>query len=137
MQTESECPLSRGRGKAPNAHLQSSSDRPTTALSLGQTKELRAEVGVKATVPVFMAFTFSKPFNLRSHDSVFIMIRSLVKTFYSREFSGGPMVRTLPSNSGSTGLNPGQRTKTPHVMQCSQKLIKKYYIEKYNEVIKL
>ena len=55
--------------------MQSNSIRPVTALSPDQTQELRAELGVKATRPVFMTFTFSKPFNLRFHDSVFIMIR--------------------------------------------------------------
>ena len=73
------CSLSRARGKALSVHVQSNSVRPVTALSLGQTQELRAGLGVKASRPVFMAFTFSKPFNLRFHDSVFIMIRSLVK----------------------------------------------------------
>ena len=73
------CSLSRARGKALRVHMQSNSIRPVTALSPDQTQELRAELGVKATRPVFMTFTFSKPFNLRFHDSVFIMIRSLVK----------------------------------------------------------
>ena len=67
-------------GQARSVHAPSTSTRPATALSLGRTQEPGAEVGVKATGPVFMAqFTFSKPCNLRSHDSVFIMIRSLVK----------------------------------------------------------
>ena len=30
-----------------------------------------------------------------------------------RDFPGGPVVRTLPSTAGHTGLIPGQRAKIP------------------------
>ena len=32
----------------------------------------------------------------------------------SRDFSGGPVVKNLPSNAGDVGLNPGGGTKIPH-----------------------
>ena len=31
-----------------------------------------------------------------------------------RDFPGGPVVKSLPSNAGDTGLIPGQGTKVPH-----------------------
>ena len=35
-------------------------------------------------------------------------------------FPDGPVVKTLPSNVGGTGLIPGGGTKVPHAMGCSQ-----------------
>ena len=32
----------------------------------------------------------------------------------TRDFPGGPVVKTLPSNAGDVGSIPGQRTKKPH-----------------------
>ena len=40
----------------------------------------------------------------------------------SRDFLGGPMVKTLASNAGDMGLIPGQGTKIP---RCGQKVFKK------------
>ena len=47
---------------------------------------------------------------------------SLLKIFPREGLSSGPMAKTPPSNAGSTGLNPAQGTKTPHVMGCSKKV---------------
>ena len=35
-----------------------------------------------------------------------------------KDFSGGLMVKTLPSNAGDVGLIPGQEIKIPHAMVC-------------------
>ena len=41
---------------------------------------------------------------------------SLFNSWYTLgEFSGGPVVKTPPSNAGGTGLIPGQRNKISHV----------------------
>ena len=34
-----------------------------------------------------------------------------------RDFPGGPVVKTLPSNTGGAGSIPGQGAKIPHVLQ--------------------
>ena len=39
----------------------------------------------------------------------------------TRDFFGGPMVNTLPSNAGGVVLIPGPGTKIPHAMWYSQK----------------
>ena len=39
----------------------------------------------------------------------------------SGEFPGGPVARTLYSQSKVPGSIPGQGTKIPHVMWCGQK----------------
>ena len=33
-----------------------------------------------------------------------------------RDFPGGPVVKTLPSNAGGAGLIPGQRAKISHAL---------------------
>ena len=38
-----------------------------------------------------------------------------------RDFAGCPVVLTLASPVGGAGLIPGQGSKIPHVMKCSQK----------------
>ena len=38
------------------------------------------------------------------------------KTQWDRDFPGGPVVETPPSNAGDTGSSPGWRTKIPHAM---------------------
>ena len=47
------------------------------------------------------------------------------KKISERDFPGGPVVKAPPSNVGGTGLIPGQGTKVPHAMGCSQKLKRK------------
>ena len=42
-----------------------------------------------------------------------------------QDFSGGPVVKTLPSNAGGTASIPGRGTKIPHAAQCGQKKKKK------------
>ena len=36
------------------------------------------------------------------------------------QFPGGPVVETLPSNTGCEGSIPGLGNKIPHAVQCSQ-----------------
>ena len=40
---------------------------------------------------------------------------------YCGDFPGGPVVKTLPSNTGDVGLKPDQRTEIPHATGCGQK----------------
>ena len=42
-----------------------------------------------------------------------------------KDFPGGPVVKTLPSNTGDMGSIPGWGTKIPHAVGCGQKLKKK------------
>ena len=41
-------------------------------------------------------------------------IMSLLKINVGRDFPGGPVVKTLPSNAGGVGSIPGQGAKLPH-----------------------
>ena len=41
--------------------------------------------------------------------------------FQSRDFTGGPVVRTLSSNATGAGSVPGWGTKIPHTTEYSQK----------------
>lgn len=41
---------------------------------------------------------------------------------YLRNFPGGLMVKTLPSNPGGAGLIPAWDTGIPHATGCGQKL---------------
>ena len=41
-----------------------------------------------------------------------------------RDFPGGPVVKTPPSNAGGTGSIPGPGTNIPHAMWYGQKLKK-------------
>ena len=46
--------------------------------------------------------------------------------FVFRDFPGGPVVKTLPSNAGDVSLILGWGAKIPHAMWCSQKKKKNY-----------
>ena len=51
-----------------------------------------------------------------------------------RDFPGGPVVKTLPSNAGGVGLIPGQGDKIPHGLQPKNQNIKqKQYCNKFNK----
>ena len=50
-----------------------------------------------------------------------------------RDFPGGPVVKTLPSNVGGAGLIPGQGAKMPHaVAETPKHKNKKQYCNKFN-----
>ena len=38
-----------------------------------------------------------------------------------RDFPGGPVVKTLPSNAGGTGSTPGRGAKIPHALRQKTK----------------
>ena len=51
-----------------------------------------------------------------------------------RDFPGGPVVETLPSNAGVVGSVPGQGAKIPHASQPkSQNIQQKQYCKKFNK----
>ena len=55
----------------------------------------------------------------------------------SRDFSGGPVVKTSPSNAGGAGSIPGQGAKIPHVLQPKNQSIKqKQCCNKFNKDFK-
>ena len=63
------------------------------------------------------------------------------RTFYikkpERDFPGGPVVKTLPSNAGGAGSIPGQGAKLPHALWPKHQNIKqKQYCNKFNKDFK-
>ena len=53
------------------------------------------------------------------------------------EFPGGSVVKTLPSNAGSAGSNPGQEAKIPHAsLSKNQHMKQKQYCNKFNKDFK-
>ena len=54
-----------------------------------------------------------------------------------RDFPGGPVVKTSPSNAGGLGLTPGHGAKIPHALWLKNQNIKqKQYCHKFNEDFK-
>ena len=54
-----------------------------------------------------------------------------------RDFPGGPVVKTSPSNAGGQGLIPGQGAKIPHALGPKNQNIKqKQYYNKFNKDFK-
>ena len=53
-----------------------------------------------------------------------LMKQSLAKETkgQDRDFPGGPVVKTQPSNAGVVGSIPGQGTEISHAARCGQKL---------------
>ena len=52
----------------------------------------------------------------------------------ARDFPGGPMVKTLPSNGGRAGSIPGQGAKIPHTLwPKSQDRKQKQYDNKFHK----
>ena len=58
----------------------------------------------------------------RSHDPKVREPLLFKKTF--RDYPGGPVVKTLPSNAGGTGSVPGQGTKVPYTLWLKNQSIK-------------
>ena len=48
------------------------------------------------------------------HQDSTIQQRELYPISYTKDFSEGPVVKTLPFKAGGEGLIPGQGTKIPH-----------------------
>ena len=53
----------------------------------------------------------------------------------SRDFLGGPVVKTLPSDAGCAGLTPGQRARILHASQPrpKDKTKQKQYCNKFSK----
>ena len=61
-----------------------------------------------------------------------------IKSSNSRDFPGGPVVETLPSNAGSAGSILGQGAEIPHVLQPkSQNINQMQYCNKFNKDFKV
>ena len=53
------------------------------------------------------------------------------------DFSGGPVVRTWPSNARGTGLSPGWGARIPHTLWLrNQNTEQKQYCNKFNKGFK-
>ena len=56
---------------------------------------------------------------------------------YPRDFPGGPVVKTWPSNAGGAGSIPGRGAKIPHASRPRNQNIKqKQYCNKFNKDFK-
>ena len=54
-----------------------------------------------------------------------------------RDFPGGPLIKTSPSNAGGEGSIPGQGAKIPHALWPKNQNIKqKQYCNKFNKDFK-
>ena len=61
-------------------------------------------------------------------------IISFLKGILSRDFPGGPVVKTLPYKTGGVGLIHGQGAKTPHATWPKNQNIKQeQYCNKLNK----
>ena len=55
-----------------------------------------------------------------------------------RDFPGGPVVKTSPSNAGGVGSIPGWGARVPHALQPKDQNIKqKQYCNKFNKTLKM
>ena len=63
-----------------------------------------------------------------------LVIREMQIKTTKRDFPGGPVVKTFPSNAGGVGLNPGWGAESPHAPQPKTQNIKqKQYCNKFNK----
>ena len=81
-------------------------------------RDLRRLAYLSSIVLVYISHSLPESHSLRHYKKVRLRIRN-------RDFPGGPVVKTLPSNAGGVGSIPGWGTKIPHAVGCSQKLKKK------------
>ena len=60
------------------------------------------------------------------------------QNYNSRDLSGGPLVKTLPSNARGVGLIPGWETKIPHASgPKTQNIKQKQYCFKHKNSLKI
>ena len=60
------------------------------------------------------------------------------KNGYFRDFSGGPVVKTSPSNAGDAGLIPDEAAKIPHASRTKNQNIKqKQHCNKFSKTFKM
>ena len=63
--------------------------------------------------------------------------KEMLKMVTVRDFPGGPVVRTSPSNAGGAGSLPGRGAEIPHASgPKNQKLKQKQYCNKFNKDLK-
>ena len=61
----------------------------------------------------------------------------ILRIYSVRDFAGGPVAKTSPSNAGSAGLIPGRGAKIPHASRPKNQHIKqKQYCNEFNEDFK-
>ena len=53
--------------------------------------------------------------------------------FISRDFAGGPDIKTLPSSTGDAGLIPDQGIKIPHATGCGKKSM--FYFKRLKHIL--
>ena len=70
----------------------------------------------------------------RKNAIIFVFLKILL---LCRDFPGGPVVRTSPSNAGGAGSIPGQGAKVPHASQPkNQNTKQKQYCNKFSKDFK-
>ena len=75
---------------------------------------------------------------LISKSSFFFCSMNVPLKKKEKDFLGGPLVKTSPSNVGNVGLIPGQRAKIPHVSQPeTQNMEWKQYGNKFKRLQKI
>ena len=63
--------------------------------------------------------------------------KGILKIMAKRDFPGGPVVKTSPSNAGGAGSIPGRGAKIPHASwPKNQNMKQKRYCNKFNKDFK-
>ena len=73
-------------------------------------------------------------FHVIIHSTAKKTLDSKKKKWYNRDFPGGSIVRTLPSDAGHAGSIPDQGAKIPHTSGPKiQNIKQKQYCNKFNK----
>ena len=81
-----------------------------------------------------VVFSFYKMFSQLGNKSHYQNGILIVEIYNSRDFCGGPVVKTLPSNARSVGLIPGWEAKVPYASGPETQNIKqKQYCNKFKK----
>ena len=88
----------------------------TQVQSLGQEDPMENEMATHSSVLAWRIPWTEEPGGLQSMGS-----QRVGYAWATNTCPGGPVVMTLPSSAGGTGLIPGWGTKIPHATGCGQK----------------
>ena len=69
-------------------------------------------------------------------DAGNLRILEVLFKYQHRDFPGGPVVKTSPSNAGGVGSIPDQRAKTPFASSQNQSIKQKQNYNKFNKGFK-
>ena len=77
-------------------------------------------------------FYYNKNKTVKQQDPT-VQQRELYPISYTKDLSGGPVVKTLPFKAEGVGSIPGQGTKIPHAQGQNPKQKQKQYCNKYSK----